>query len=379
MNVQNVSVKHLLQADVYRGVPGFEQPPEPSLPPQERNWAQLLHPSGLNSDSRALIRKAYEGMTVCLNNRIGITSPSPVYPDLAAISLTSTERCYGPWLSSYETADQIGGKLEYIKDDGLAPWNYGGYTFMDQQGRLLSAFATSANIASERGGFTLASVPSGISLCQELVNAGPLVTSINVSFDAQGSAKTTYVMDSYTVSFGKLQKQKQDEIKKLSRLRKQLWDNNNKLIRERGGKSQKDIKYSLLNKQLNDKMNMIQYNANQYEQYKKSNQSKYITMSPALTTGPDASSGEGYTDPMRSTDAAIQTEQDIMAANANMAEDPLNASQAFANSAEGSFDEMYAPTSLEPHRTLPFTPPIPEQRHPGYGSIDSNTTTWKTC
>ena len=142
MSVQNVGVKHILMADVYKYVNDFQIPPVDDGAGATNVFASALHPSGLPSDSRALIRKAYEGLTYCLNNRLNIISPSPVYPDLVALPLRSEERCYGPWSSistngtNYNAADdednvsatQVGGKVEFVKDESLAPWNFGGYT-----------------------------------------------------------------------------------------------------------------------------------------------------------------------------------------------------------------------------------------------------------
>jgi len=63
------------------------------------------------------------------------------------------------------------------------------------------------------------------------------VTSINVDVSS-GGIKTTYQMDLYTASFGKLQKQKGDEISKISRERKKLISERNALIRKGLGKNQ---------------------------------------------------------------------------------------------------------------------------------------------
>jgi hypothetical protein len=83
---------------------------------------------------------------------------------------------------------------------------------------------------SERGGFSIPAAPS-VSLCEALIDGGPLVTNISVDVSPQG-IKTTYKMDMYTPSFGKLQKQKQDSISKVSRERQRLRDERNLIVRK---------------------------------------------------------------------------------------------------------------------------------------------------
>ena len=79
---------------------------------------------------------------------------------------------------------------------------------MNEAGRMQAQFSNSLLLFSERGSFTIPSFPKGNSLCKALVNGGPLVTSINVDVSDNG-VKTTYQMDLYTASFGKLHRQKQ--------------------------------------------------------------------------------------------------------------------------------------------------------------------------
>jgi hypothetical protein len=108
---------------------------------------------------------------------------------------------------------------------------------MNEAGRLQAEFSNSLLLFSERGSFTVPTIPKGNSLCKALINGGPLVTSINVDVSS-GGARTTYQMDLYTASFGKLQKQKQEEISKISREKKKLISERNALVRKGLGKNQ---------------------------------------------------------------------------------------------------------------------------------------------
>ena len=132
-------------------------------------------------------------------NKINYTSPSPVYPDIVALPLMSWERCYGPWESTnvlnvdadprIRYAD-IGGKVEFVKDENLAPWNFAGYQLLNEAGALKAQLSNSLLLFSERGGFVYADYPSGIGLAKHLQNEGPLVTSIGVNVGTNG-LKTT--------------------------------------------------------------------------------------------------------------------------------------------------------------------------------------------
>jgi len=169
------------------------------------------------------------------------TSPSPVYPSLVALPLMSMERCYGPWRSSNALSaifgsgvkdryEDIGGKIEFDKDENLAPWNFNGYQLMNEAASIRADFSNSLLLFSERGGFVYSDAPTGISLASELKKDGPLVTSISVSFD-NSKISTTVKLDLYTSRFGKLQKEKEMAISQINRERQKIKDQNNKLLR----------------------------------------------------------------------------------------------------------------------------------------------------
>ena len=169
--------------------------------------------------------------------------PSPIYPNMVAIPLLSWERCYGPWMSATQINmvdrkrfSNIGGKIEFLKDENLAPWNFAGYQLMNEAGKLQAEFSNSLLLISERGGFVYPAAPSGIGLAKALKAGGPLVTSINVQVG--DSIRTTVKLDLYTSSFGKLQKQKENNIATIARERQKIIDQNNNAIRRGLGKSQ---------------------------------------------------------------------------------------------------------------------------------------------
>jgi len=179
------------------------------------------------------------------NSNLAFTSPSPIYPDLVAIPLMSMERCYGPWVSSAlngasiggsgATYSDIGGKIEFIKDESLNPWSYAGYQLMDQAAKLKTKFSNSLLLFSERGSFSYPEGPIDVSLAKALQDQGPLVTSISVDV-GNNSIKTSVKLDLYTAQFGKLHKQKELAIAQISRERQKIIDQNNSNIRRGLGK-----------------------------------------------------------------------------------------------------------------------------------------------
>jgi len=228
---------------VVRGPAGFDQPSpavikeNPKYPldcdiaPRfiaQLNYAQKVQREAMNNAGRGN-----------LITNVSQSQPSPVYPDIIAIPLMSMERCYGPWLSAGIEDDRarysdIGGKVEFVKDENLAPWNYAGYQLMNEAGKLQAQFSNSLLLFSERGGFVIPEAPTGVSLATALKTGGPLVTSISV--DIGDSISTTVKMDLYTASFGKLQKQKELAIASITRERQKIIDQNNSMIRNGLGK-----------------------------------------------------------------------------------------------------------------------------------------------
>ena len=189
----------------------------------------------LDANQRILYEKTFSGLTFGCFNRINVTSPSPVYPDLIALPLESKTRCYGPWSSSASSGGKIGGKIEFIKDDNLTPWNYQGWDLMNAAGKSKVDFEQSLSLLTERGGFTMATAPSGLSLATALNTMGPLVSNMNIQVGTNG-VKTTIQMDLYTQKFGKLQKQLANQIDSIGRERQKLNDLTNRLARQGIGK-----------------------------------------------------------------------------------------------------------------------------------------------
>ena len=242
---QAPTTKHYLTMDTVK-IPQFAEPAWKGQP--TARIANLCSIAGLGTIQNAFkaYKVAMEKLSIASPEaRIHFSAPSPVYPNMVAIPMESTERCYGPWVSSfindasYSYLDSnprtaryanLGGKVEFEKDENLAPWNFGGYYLLDEAGSLKAAFSNSLQLFSERGSFTYVGIPAGNSLGKALTNGGPLVTDINVDVGTNG-VKTSYKMDLFTPKFGKLQKQHENLIGQVTREKQRIRDQRNLLIR----------------------------------------------------------------------------------------------------------------------------------------------------
>lgn len=237
------NIKHILTLDVVKGAPGFDQPAPLVFTSNTGIDCDLFSFKQLTGAQAAQLEAMRNIGFAIPENQPGFFAPSPIHPNLVVLPLMSTERCYGPWFSSsvVNGADDrtrysnIGGKVEFVKDENLAPWNYAGYQLMNEAGALQAQFSNSLLLFSERGGFVIPDAPNNLAIGAALNDAGPLITSVSV--DVGDSVKTTVRMDLYTSRFGKLQKQKEEAISRIVRERQKIIDQNNSMIRKGMGKA----------------------------------------------------------------------------------------------------------------------------------------------
>lgn len=366
-------VKHHLGADVVRGVCGFDVPGMRGTPTKllDLFWGDnpLDEPGAMDS-----ITKARAQLNFSTPNKINFTTPSPVYPDMVALPLLSKEKCYGPWLSSQINGSNIGGKIEYIKDENLAPWNFSGYDLMNRAGIAKAQFSNSLLLASERGSFSIPNAPSGISLGKALIQNGPLVSNISVNVGAAG-VTTEYRLELYTPSFGKLQKQRADAISKMGRVQQKLEDERNALVRKSFGKNQ--LGNISIQSQFNSMLDNVMRNINSTNSYGTDTQkgknppSTAITMNviPETTIfdindttqlyadGPDgvfgSDSNQSFQTTRRSAGSTVSF-SDLKEMTDMIQDDPNQLARMIYNTAQSKFSESQTPASLEPsHANMP--------------------------
>jgi hypothetical protein len=353
--------KHLMTMDVVRDLPGFNSPTNPPEAMDTRAMIAEIPNVAVNNKIHGWLamKQSLKGLNFSYNT-VNLTAPSPIYPDLVALSLMATDRCYGPWVS---TNSDIGGRVDFIKDENLSPWNYGGYDLLNQAGQLQSQYSESLLLFTERGAFTVPTIPEGNSLGKALLNGGPLVTSINVDFSA-GAAKTTYQMDLYTTSFGKLQKQKQEEISKISRERKKLNAERNALIRKGLGKNQSSRNFGTELNMLRagvspslDHMGLGMANTltkivASVSQEEQKNWSSLLGQGFGSTDGSQAGL---FQETRYATSASIQDET-MVGKIAQLFPDQFMLGEAVQNSAGADIADVFAPMSYGYHRNMSYRP-----------------------
>tara|TARA_R100000008_G_scaffold86760_1_gene81432 strand:- start:8037 stop:13319 length:5283 start_codon:yes stop_codon:yes gene_type:complete len=372
--VNGVSIANSLTEDVVKidefSKPGIKHPDEDP----EVQCDNL--PSGVDFTfddlSRAVQaqKDAAKGISLSSNGDTSIlafTSPSPIYPDMVAIPLMSMERCYGPWLSSANTHDrldndgrvkelkfsEIGGKVEFVKEEELAPWNYAGYRLMDDAARLKTKFSNSLLLFSERGSFSYPSAPIDVSLAKALEDRGPLVTSISVNV-SNNSIKTSVKLDLYTSQFGKLQKQKEKAIAQISRERQKLLDQRNSLERRGLGKgaANMNMMQDLLRKGGQGLIDAAKQSNEIFTLLEKGEEKKasMITISAVNRQDQYDNPSEGLSFKIKSEDShgAFQSEGQVSELASNIA-DPLAYQNAMDQTAGAHVTDIYTGTSDSPY------------------------------
>jgi hypothetical protein len=288
-------------------------------PGHKRDWIKLTLEQV--SSARRITKTVLKGFALNQPDiELGFTSPSPVFPDIVVLPLMSQERCYGPWMSASQldsTADarvkysNLGGKVEFVKDENLAPWSYAGYKLMDEAGALQANFSNSLMLFSERGGFVMPDAPTGIALASALKQGGPLITSIGITVDDSAGVKTTVKMDLYTSQFGKLQKQKEMAISQMGRERQRILDEKNNAIRRGLGKKQTstDLVNTVMEaggKFITDRATEIARQLNANERLNKSIDETHVTVKPEGGTDVKTSELQDKLETMDTSDSAAE-------------------------------------------------------------------------
>lgn len=358
--VNNTKFKNLMTVDVVKGVAGFDKPAEKNgknVPfdcdsPALKDFNLLALTSALEAH-----RSTLRGISLdSPHTKISFSSPSPVYPDLIALPLMSKERCYGPWLSTsvVNTAgdsrlrySNIGGKVQFVKNENLAPWNYAGYQLMNEAGALEAQFSNSLLLFSERGGFVLPDAPMGISLAKALQAGGPLVTSVSVDIGSEVS--TTIKMDLYTSRFGKLQKQKELAIGGVVRQRQKIIDQTNVNIRRGMGKNATNASAAQLlmangGGKIMSLVNNRQTFYSDIEKGKENVRTLVIAAESSPTAMESIDTGNEVKLTSTNVNGSMQSPQDIMETS-SMFTTPYEQDQAFGNTAMVNVGQIFTPVT----------------------------------
>lgn len=142
-------------------------------------------------------------------NFFGRISPLPLMPTSFAIPLKSNIHCYGPW---YAAGAQ--GKVLFKIDNGLTPWNYGGYAYMDLAGSAMVSEAVTFQQTAESGEIELVGPPI-LNIGDQLQSIGPNCTGMDIGYSESG-VTTTYRFSTFTNKFGIFSKGNIERMKRLA-------------------------------------------------------------------------------------------------------------------------------------------------------------------
>ena len=369
-------LKHLLTMDVVKDYPHF------SLAHAVAPATPIAGPSGAcgpsspanNTAKVKNVLKSAVNISYSFANQINFTVPSPVYPDLVVLPLMSKQRVYGPWISSRlddrteaekeagkpitPRYTDLGGAVEFIKEENLSPWNYSGYSTMNEAGKLQARFANNLLLLSERGGIIYADTPRSVTLARELKEQGPLVTDVSVDVSTAGIT-TTLKLDLYTANFGKLHKHNEKNLSQISREKQKSLDEKNALIRKSMGKNQKTARYNSIHEQISNDLKRLESLLQSVQNATgQPNANLNATVRQQHLTGKEISANNSQTMTKKGVDISVQKTGGISDASSAF-NTQLEAARSFYNTAGGSLGEIFSPLSLEPdHPNMPSAPEV---------------------
>lgn len=192
---------------------------------------------------------------------IGSADQPFILPDAAACPVVSNTQTYGPWIA----AASAKGTVYFEKDDGLAPWEYGGYAYMNAAATAKIASSITEMQTSERGSVTIPGYPplglgSAInatvsSVTSRAINTSPAqggsyyytsaygtdssaaqISNINVTISPQG-VTTQVDLSTFTPVFGRFTRGNAERLKQIGQLRYKSYreiDNKMKALRSGG-------------------------------------------------------------------------------------------------------------------------------------------------
>lgn len=140
------------------------------------------------------------------DNSVYAGGPLHVFPDFAAISLRNNKLNYGPWYTRNGN-----GKVEFIKREELAPWNFGGFVNLNSAANLLISNMSEARFLGEAGGIEFAGIPD-LQPGRQIDGSGPIINNISVTF-GEGGVTTRYTLGRWDMKYGRNNQKMFERIK----------------------------------------------------------------------------------------------------------------------------------------------------------------------
>jgi hypothetical protein len=182
-------------------------------------WATPVDPTGAGN---AVVRQFLHGGQINEVDRARIAGraggipggdflhPPPINPDEYAIAMRSNIETYGPWYAA-----GVPGRIQFISDNSLTPWNYGGFDNMVQAGVAKVVNALSNMVYSESGSLEIPGLPA-YNLGDTLEANGPNITDISIQYSTD-RVSTTYRLQTYTQRFGIFSRDNDRRMQRLAR------------------------------------------------------------------------------------------------------------------------------------------------------------------
>lgn len=182
-------------------------------------WADAEDVAGSTRDLAAIIQMDVDILRGILSERNTsvnlMIQPPAFYPEAVAVAIKNNQFLYGPWGQF-----QKHGKLEFEQDEGLVPWEYGGYDLMNQAAIAKLNTIAKGNQTLERGDINEAGLPTQ-SLGDVLIDGGPIINNITCSISTN-EVTTTYTMETFVNRIGAFSLENADRLKRIGKLYQQL-------------------------------------------------------------------------------------------------------------------------------------------------------------
>lgn len=182
-------------------------------------WAQADDITGSLTDLSAIMNTTVDNLQTIVATRSTsfdlVVHPPAYYPNGICVALKSNQFLYGPW-GKY-TAN---GKLNFEQDEGLVPWDYGGYDVLTQAAiAKLNQIAT-GNQVLERGNIVEAGIPT-VSIGEQLTSEGPVLTSISCQIGFN-NVESTYTLETFVNRVGAFTIENAELLRRTGKIYQQL-------------------------------------------------------------------------------------------------------------------------------------------------------------
>lgn len=185
------------------------------------------------------------------------------------------------------------------------------------------------------------------------------MSDINVSVDANGIS-TSVVMQTYTQSFGKMQKQRADQLSKLNRANQRVRDINNHLVRRNMAKGQTNASFSSAVNGLKSLITSQDFSDRNYGDIEKRGSDGGTILNLSSNSYPtkheDDMAGIALQADQRKG-GSLQSSEAQNHMHGIISENPVQAAFNYSNTATENVTDLFTPVSNGHHQSMTSAPP----------------------